>query len=26
LTYDYSFNGTNLNQADLQWEDLFETD
>lgn len=26
LTYDYSFNGTDLNQADLQWEDLFETD
>lgn len=25
LTYDYSFNGTDLNQADLQWADLFET-
>lgn len=25
LTYDYSFNGTNLNQDDLQWEHLFET-
>lgn len=23
LTYDYSFNGTDLNQADLQWEHLF---
>ena len=23
LTYDYSFNGTDLNQADLQWENLF---
>lgn len=23
LTYDYSFNGTDLNQADLQWADLF---
>lgn len=26
LTYDYSFNGTDRNQADLQWEELFETD
>lgn len=25
LTYDYSFNGTNLNQEDLQWDKLFET-
>jgi type I restriction-modification system DNA methylase subunit len=25
LTYDYSFNGTNLNQADLTWEHLFES-
>jgi hypothetical protein len=25
LTYDYSFNGTDLNQADLQWSNLFET-
>lgn len=25
LTYDYSFNGTNLNQDDLTWTDLFET-
>jgi type I restriction-modification system DNA methylase subunit len=25
LTYDYSFNGTNLNQDDLTWDDLFET-
>ena len=25
LTYDYSFNGTNLNQDDLTWEHLFET-
>lgn len=24
LTYDYSFNGTNQNQDDLQWENLFE--
>lgn len=24
LTYDYSFNGSDLNQADLQWENLFE--
>lgn len=24
LTYDYSFNGTNLNQAELNWEHLFE--
>jgi len=24
LTYDYSFNGTDQNQADLQWADLFE--
>lgn len=24
LTYDYSFNGTNLNQEDLTWENLFE--
>ena len=23
LTYDYSFNGTDLNQADLQWDHLF---
>lgn len=23
LTYDYSFNGTNYNQADLQWNKLF---
>lgn len=23
LTYDYSFNGTDLNQADLQWDNLF---
>jgi type I restriction-modification system DNA methylase subunit len=23
LTYDYSFNGTNKNQADLHWDDLF---
>ena len=26
LTYDYSFNGTDLNQEDLQWSNLFETD
>jgi len=25
LTYDYSFNGTNLNQDDLTWEHLFES-
>ncbi len=25
LTYDYSFNGTNKNQSDLHWDDLFET-
>jgi type I restriction-modification system DNA methylase subunit len=25
LTYDYSFNGTNLNQDDLTWADLFKT-
>jgi type I restriction-modification system DNA methylase subunit len=25
LTYDYSFNGTNLNQDDLTWTQLFET-
>jgi len=25
LTYDYSFNGTNLNQDDLTWAHLFET-
>lgn len=25
LTYDYSFNGTDLNQEDLQWDRLFET-
>lgn len=24
LTYDYSFNGTDQNQADLQWENLFQ--
>lgn len=24
LTYDYSFNGTNLNNDDLTWENLFE--
>lgn len=24
LTYDYSFNGTNQNQEDLQWDKLFE--
>lgn len=24
LTYDYSFNGTNLNQDELTWENLFE--
>jgi type I restriction-modification system DNA methylase subunit len=24
LTYDYSFNGTDLNQEDLSWDDLFE--
>jgi GH24 family phage-related lysozyme (muramidase) len=24
LTYDYSFNGTNKNQSDLHWEELFE--
>jgi type I restriction-modification system DNA methylase subunit len=24
LTYDYSFNGTDLNQEDLQWNRLFE--
>ena len=24
LTYDYSFNGTDLNQDDLNWENLFE--
>jgi type I restriction-modification system DNA methylase subunit len=23
LTYDYSFNGTDKNQADLHWDDLF---
>jgi hypothetical protein len=23
LTYDYSFNGTNLNQAELTWSNLF---
>lgn len=26
LTYDYSFNGTDKNQADLQWENLFITE
>jgi hypothetical protein len=26
LEYDYSFNGTNLNQSDLHWEHLFNTD
>ena len=25
LTYDYSFNGTNMNQDEVSWEDLFET-
>jgi hypothetical protein len=25
LIYDYSFNGTDLNQADLRWVNLFET-
>ncbi len=25
LTYDYSFNGTDLNHADLHWDNLFET-
>jgi len=25
LTYDYSFNGTDLNQEDLTWDHLFET-
>ena len=25
LTYDYSFNGTNMNQDELSWENLFET-
>jgi hypothetical protein len=25
LTYDYSFNGTDLNQEDLQWDRLFES-
>ena len=25
LTYDYSFNGTDLNQADLAWDHLFES-
>lgn len=25
LTYDYSFNGTNMNQDDLTWTNLFET-
>jgi hypothetical protein len=25
LDYDYSFNGTDKNQADLHWDDLFET-
>lgn len=24
LTYDYSFNGTNMNQSDLTWNQLFE--
>lgn len=24
LTYDYSFNGTDQNQADLQWKNLFQ--
>ena len=24
LTYDYSFNGTNLNQSELTWNDLFQ--
>jgi len=24
LTYDYSFNGTNSNQEDLNWDNLFE--
>jgi type I restriction-modification system DNA methylase subunit len=24
LTYDYSFNGTDKNQSDLHWNDLFE--
>lgn len=24
LTYDYSFNGTNLNQDELTWDNLFE--
>lgn len=26
LTYDYSFNGTDKNQADLQWENLFSVE
>lgn len=26
LTYDYSFNGTDLNEDELQWERLFEFD
>lgn len=26
LTYDYSFNGTDKNQADLQWDNLFSID
>lgn len=25
LTYDYSFNGTDKNQEDLRWEELFDT-
>jgi type I restriction-modification system DNA methylase subunit len=25
LTYDYSFNGTDKNHADLQWDEMFET-
>jgi type I restriction-modification system DNA methylase subunit len=24
LTYDYSFNGTNLNEEDLRWDQLFD--
>jgi hypothetical protein len=26
LEYDYSFNGTSLNQSDLHWKQLFNTD
>jgi hypothetical protein len=26
LTYDYSFNGTNKNQTDLTWDQLFSSD